>query len=96
MRKCGVIGIVLVLALACGARLAAVDSAVQTDSDSPRTAESSEFLLGPPQETSPVVVRSRLEFKDILEINDEEETFLFSGVLTLAWSDPRQALSGLV
>jgi hypothetical protein len=96
MCKRGAIGIALVLALVCGTRLAAADSLLQTENDPPRTAESNVFLLGPPQETSPVVVRSRIEFKDILEINDEEETFLFSGVLTLTWNDPRQAFDPAV
>jgi hypothetical protein len=37
------------------------------------------------------VVRASFKFHDINEINDETETFDFSGVLTLKWRDPRQA-----
>jgi hypothetical protein len=96
MRKRGAIEMVLVLALVCVTRLAAADSVLQTESDPPRTAGISAFLLGPPQEKGPVVVRTRFEFHDILEINDGEETFLFSGVLTLTWNDPRQAFDPAV
>lgn len=48
------------------------------------------FLLGPPKEGGPVSVRASFQFHDINEINDEKETFEFTGVLTLRWRDPRQ------
>ena len=48
-------------------------------------------LLAPPDEVAPVVVDAAFEFHDINEINEIEETFEFTGVLTLSWKDPRQA-----
>lgn len=50
-----------------------------------------ETLLGPPAENGPVVVRAEFELQDINSINDEPETFEFTGVLVLSWKDPRQA-----
>lgn len=50
-----------------------------------------EALLGPPTGSGPVVVRAEFEFQDINSINDEEETFEFTGILALTWKDPRQA-----
>ena len=49
------------------------------------------FLLGPPQESGPVVVSTRFDLQDINEINDGAESFEFSGVFTLQWQDQRQA-----
>ena len=49
------------------------------------------FLLGPPYPGGPVVVQARFELRDINEINEEAESFEFTGVLTLKWRDPRQA-----
>ena len=80
----------LVAALVCCTRMAAADPVPQTESDPPQK-ESIPTLLAPPKQAGPVVVRARFEFHDILEINDGEETFEFSGVLTLVWNDPRQA-----
>ena len=82
MARLGTIGMALVAALVCCTRMAAADPIPQTESL---------FLLAPPKQAGPVVVRARFEFHDILEINDGEETFEFSGVLTLVWNDPRQA-----
>lgn len=48
-------------------------------------------MLGPPQGDGPVVVRASFVLHDINSINDEGETFEFSGVLTLKWQDKRQA-----
>lgn len=48
-------------------------------------------LLGPPSTDGPTIVRASFELRDINEINDDAETFQFSGVLTLVWKDPRQA-----
>jgi hypothetical protein len=55
------------------------------------TASSPRFLLAPPSEQRPVVVRAALAIHDINEINDVLEIFEFTGVLTLTWKDPRQA-----
>ena len=48
-------------------------------------------LLGPPNGGEQVVVRAGFQLRDINSIDDEAETFEFSGVLTLKWQDPRQA-----
>lgn len=50
-----------------------------------------ETLLGPPDENGPVVVRAGFQLQDINSIDDEPETFEFTGVLMLTWKDPRQA-----
>lgn len=52
--------------------------------------ENEPFLLGPPQQAGPVVVRALFHLHDVNEINDEAETFEFNGVLTLEWRDSRQ------
>src|SRR5215475_4605278 len=67
-----------------------------SESNPPRTASSEPFLLAPPKEAGPVVVRARFEWQDINEINDGAETFEFTGVLTLTWQDPRQAFDPAV
>jgi hypothetical protein len=38
-----------------------------------------------------VIVRAAFHLRDINGIDEEAETFQFSGVLTLVWQDPRQA-----
>lgn len=50
-----------------------------------------ETLLGPPSESGPVVVRAQFQLQDINSIDDEPETFEFTGVLVLTWKDPRQS-----
>jgi hypothetical protein len=47
--------------------------------------------LTPPPGDRPVVVRASFHLWEINGIDDEAETFEFTGVLTLAWKDPRQA-----
>jgi hypothetical protein len=47
--------------------------------------------LAPPNREGPVVVRAAFELRDVTEIDDVTETFDFTGALTLAWTDPRQA-----
>ena len=50
-----------------------------------------ETLLGPPNENGPVTVRAEFQLQDINSIDDEPETFEFTGILVLSWKDPRQA-----
>jgi hypothetical protein len=71
--------------LVCFTRMAAAEMA-----------SSEPFLLAPPEQAGPVLVRARFELHDINEISDEAETFEFSGVLTLEWHDPRQAFDPAV
>ncbi len=54
-------------------------------------ASAESFVLGPPSEEVPTVVRASFRIRDINAIDDEAETFEFSGVLTLRWRDERQA-----
>jgi hypothetical protein len=56
----------------------------------------SRFLLGPPEQAGPIVVRAAFKLRDLNEINDVTETFEFSGVLTLTWRDPRRAFDPVV
>ena len=44
-----------------------------------------------PSRSSPVEVRASFHLLGLQHIDDEEETFEFSGILTLEWKDPRQA-----
>ena len=81
----------LVVALVWGACIANAQPVVQPDSESARATTSDSLLLGPPKDGGPVVVRASFEFHDITAINDEVETFEFTGVLTLKWHDKRQA-----
>lgn len=48
-------------------------------------------LLTPPTKGGPVVVRVGFRVEDIDEVNEENETFEFTGVLSLAWQDERLA-----
>lgn len=50
-----------------------------------------ESALAPPPGDGPVKVRAALELLDIHEIDEDKETFEFTGVLTLKWMDQRQA-----
>ncbi len=50
-----------------------------------------QFKLGPPNHESPIIVQAFFELQNINEINDEEDTFEFTGVLVLKWLDPREA-----
>jgi hypothetical protein len=83
--------VVLMIALLCATWRAAADPVAETADDPFQTASDPLFLLAPPEQDGPVVVRAAFELRDIHEINDVVETFDFSGVLTLTWNDPRQA-----
>jgi hypothetical protein len=77
--------------------LAAPPAYPQSDhgAGAPEAAEPVPFLLGPPK-GAPVVVHAYFDLHDVNEINDEAETFEFTGVLTLQWQDPRQAFDPAV
>ena len=55
------------------------------------TATADAFVLGPPSNGRPVVVDASFQLRDLNAIDDEAETFEFSGVLQLSWRDERQA-----
>ena len=57
----------------------------------PGAAGAGAFLTLPKAE-GPVVVRAAFHLRDINEIDEEAETFQFSGVLTLVWQDSRRPL----
>ena len=57
----------------------------------PAAADPALLSLPTPRAGGPVVVRAGFELRDINEIDDEEETFEFEGVLALEWRDERQA-----
>jgi len=52
---------------------------------------SNDFMNALPQVEGPVIVTASFELRDINDIDDEAETFEFTGVLKLSWHDPRQA-----
>lgn len=76
--------------------MAAADPIAAAESAPPRTASSEPFLLAPPKQAVPIVVRVRFELHDVNEINDGAETVEFAGVLMLKWHDPRQAFDPTV
>jgi len=89
MNKLILITMILVMAGACSARIATAQPVAERDAPSPKTVTNDSFLLGPPK-GDPVVVRANFQLHDINEINEQDETFAFSGVLTLRWHDERQ------
>lgn len=79
------------LVMACSARAGALQPVQNAALDRPQAEQISRNVLGPPTESGPVVVKARFDLHDINDINDEAETFEFTGVMTLTWRDPRQA-----
>ena len=59
--------------------------------ESPRGLPNTPHLLGLPNDEGPTVVSAAFHLLDISEINDEAETFQFTGLLTLRWKDERSA-----
>jgi len=57
---------------------------------SPAVADDGGFILGPPQEEGPTVVRVGFFLSDVNSVDEEQETFEFEGILTMRWNDPRQ------
>lgn len=55
--------------------------------------QSNDFMNALPQVKGPVIVTASFELRDINDLNDEAETFEFTGVLKLSWHDPRQAFN---
>jgi hypothetical protein len=54
-------------------------------------AGANEFAGGPPQKNGPVEVIISFDLREIDHIDDDAETFEFTGVLKVSWHDPRQA-----
>ena len=75
----------------CGTWPATAQPVAERDVPAARIVTSAPFLLGPPKGNGPVVVRASFQLHGINEINEQDETFAFSGVMTLTWHDERQA-----
>ena len=52
--------------------------------------QSNKFTSALPEKNSPVEVTVSFDLRDINHIDDEAETFEFTGVMKLSWHDPRQ------
>ena len=83
--------LVAFLTVLCFVDTLAAQSNGEWELESPQTTPSATYYLGPPSNDGPTVVRAVFQLQDIVEINDEAETFQFTGVLTLTWQDRRQA-----
>ena len=82
---------ILIVAVAFSVGITVAQPAAQPSNVPAQSATGDPFLLNLPTEDGPVVVRASFEVHDINAINDEKETFEFTGVLTLKWHDKRQA-----
>ena len=60
------------------------------------TTQSIKFMGGLPKKKGPVEVTVSFDLRDIDHIDDEAETFEFTGVLKLSWHDPRQTFDPII
>ncbi len=90
------IAVVMVVAIFCCAGLVGAQPLAQPNTQPSQAATSDYPLLTPPEDDGPVVVQVSFEIQDIDEINEENETFEFTGVLTLKWHDNRQVFDPTV
>ena len=96
MNKLVFLTVTLTAAVLYGLGIAVAQPVVETAGEPLQVAPSTAFVLGPPKDDGPVVVRASFELQDIDEISEENETFEFTGVLTLKWQDKRQAFDPAV
>ncbi|HUU25055.1 MAG TPA: hypothetical protein VMW68_05760 [Methyloceanibacter sp.] len=96
MNKLVFLTVTLAAAVLCGLAIAVAQSVVEPAGEPLQVTPSTAFVLGPPKDDGPVVVQASFEFQDIDEISEENETFEFTGVLTLRWQDKRQAFDPAV
>ncbi|MEN8108272.1 MAG: hypothetical protein ABFS22_09720 [Pseudomonadota bacterium] len=82
--------IVAFVAVLCFVDTLAAQSNGEWEPEPDQTTPSATYYLGPPSSDGPTVVRAVFQLQDVVEINDEAETFQFTGVLTLTWQDRRQ------
>jgi len=54
------------------------------------------FLLGPPTQDGPVVVRAGFYLNDVNDVDEEDQQFEIEGILTLRWQDDRLAFDPAV
>ena len=57
---------------------------------------SNKFISALPQQDGPVEVTVSFDLRDIDHLDDEAETFEFTGVMKLSWHDPRQAFDPIM
>ena len=91
-RLTGVWIAIFVLGALCGTGQGSRSFGQNSDATAAPTAGSGQATsFGPPPSDGPVVVQVSFQLQDVDGIDDEEEEFGFTGVLTLIWLDPRQA-----
>ena len=85
----------LVASLMATTALAGNDLALLTPESELTTAQTQrkEFPHSLPQIKGPIEVTVKFDLRDIDHIDDEAETFEFTGVMKLSWHDPRQAFN---
>lgn len=84
-------GAALLIAVFCYMGALAAQTNQAQGSEIPEVAISATYYLGPPNNNGPTVVSAAFQLQDIVEIDDEAETFQFTGVIALTWRDTRQA-----
>ena len=83
------LSILLLLYVLTPQAVAAIDEVLYVES--PSSLPNIPNLLVLPSYEEPTIVSAAFRLLDINEINDEDETFQFSGILTLSWMDERSA-----
>ena len=91
VRKIVTFGAALLILALCYADTLAAQFNGERAPEPSQVFSSKTYLLGPPNNGSPAVVRAAFQLQKIDEIDSEAETFQFTGVLTLTWQDKRQA-----
>ena len=91
MKPGSVVFALLFIATLCNASMLFAQSDGQQGVALPPAAITQASLLTLPGDGRPTKVRAAFHLRNINWIDDETETFEFSGVLTLTWQDPRQA-----
>ena len=91
MRTFLVFGAIVLLAVVPRQHGCCAELAVQQSSAIPSGRTVRESVLAPPRSDGIVKVRAAFQLLDLDEIDEEKETFEFTGVLTLKWMDQRQA-----
>lgn len=81
----------ILLAFACSG--AGISSAAAEPGVVPPPIPAKLLLLTPPPADGPVILQSAFELHDINQISEVEETFEFTGVLSLVWRDRRLAFT---
>lgn len=81
----------LLISMLFGPPITVAQQATGQESRSSQSTASNFAVLGLPREGRPLVVRAAFHLHEINGINDEAETFEFTGILTLKWQDKRQA-----